>query len=139
MSTAQMCSFPRSTVSSTAAGPRARFRCIQAPGKVRRRGIGGKSCADPLQAAGQLDGSLKLVVTDINMPVMDGLEFAKALRALHPTVPIVFVTGRTTSTIASLCETDGRATVLGKPFTGETLLHIVSQALQGKGGPITGP
>jgi two-component system, cell cycle sensor histidine kinase and response regulator CckA len=87
--------------------------------------------AAALEAAGEVDGSLRLVVTDIHMPVMDGLEFAKAFRVSHPTVPIVFVTGRTTNTIASLCETDGRATVLGKPFTVETLLHIVSQALHG--------
>jgi two-component system cell cycle sensor histidine kinase/response regulator CckA len=88
--------------------------------------------AAALQLANQVDGELKLAVTDINMPVMDGLEFAKAFRALHPTIPIVFVTGKTTSTIASMCHTDGRATVLGKPFTSETLLHIVSQALHGK-------
>jgi two-component system, cell cycle sensor histidine kinase and response regulator CckA len=91
--------------------------------------------AAALQVADLMDGGLKLVVTDINMPVMDGLEFAKAFRALHPTVPIVFVTGKTTTTITSLCDTDGRATVLGKPFTGETLLHIVSQALHGSSPP----
>jgi two-component system, cell cycle sensor histidine kinase and response regulator CckA len=88
--------------------------------------------AAALQAAGQFDGELKLVVTDINMPVMDGLEFAEGFRKLHPDVPVVFVTGKTTTTITSLCQTDGRATILGKPFTPATLLHIVSQALHGE-------
>jgi CheY-like chemotaxis protein len=95
------------------------------------RVIQAENGAAALEASAGLDGGLQLVVTDINMPVMDGIEFAKAFRRQHPSIPIVFVTGKTTSSIMSLCATDGRATVLGKPFTAETLLHIVSQALHG--------
>src|SRR4051794_10382761 len=46
-----------------------------------------------LQAARRLTGSLSLVVTDINMPVMSGLEFAREFRPLQPRVPILFITG----------------------------------------------
>ncbi len=50
--------------------------------------------AAALETARRLKGGLGLVVTDIHMPVMDGLEFARALRPLQPTVPILFITGR---------------------------------------------
>src|SRR5687767_14539212 len=47
-----------------------------------------------LEIARALDGSLGLVVTDVHMPVMSGLEFASQLRSLHPDVPILFISGR---------------------------------------------
>lgn len=35
-----------------------------------------------------------LVITDINMPGFNGFEVAEHARARHPTIPILFVTGR---------------------------------------------
>jgi CheY-like chemotaxis protein len=65
-----------------------------------------------LTAAKQLVGSLSLVVTDINMPVMSGLEFAREFRPLQPRVPVLFITG-----------IDSRLTVQeAKRFGGEVLL-----------------
>ena len=50
--------------------------------------------AAALRAAVGLDGALKLVVTDIHMPVMNGIEFAREFRPHHPAVPVLFITGR---------------------------------------------
>ncbi|MEZ4712567.1 MAG: response regulator [Caldilineaceae bacterium] len=37
--------------------------------------------------------SVDLIVTDINMPVINGIELAYRIRAMHPQVPIIFVSG----------------------------------------------
>lgn len=37
---------------------------------------------------------LSLIVTDINMPGFSGFEVAEHARARHPTIPVIFVTGR---------------------------------------------
>ncbi len=50
--------------------------------------------AEALKTALTLKGKLSLVVTDIRMPVMDGLDFALAFRPHFPTVPILFMTGK---------------------------------------------
>ena len=87
--------------------------------------------ASALQAARRLDGSLSLVVTDINMPVMDGLEFARALRATDRQIPFLFVTALD----PALVHIDGlKAEILSKPFTPDAFLEAVSRLLT----PVTG-
>jgi two-component system, chemotaxis family, chemotaxis protein CheY len=79
--------------------------------------------ASALQAARRLDGSLNLVITDINMPVMDGLEFARALRATDGEIPFLFITGLDPAIIH---EAGFRAAVLWKPFTPDAFLEKVA-------------
>ena len=38
--------------------------------------------------------SINLVISDINMPIMDGLEFLKKLREINSDIPFIFVTAR---------------------------------------------
>jgi CheY-like chemotaxis protein len=78
-----------------------------------------------LQTARRINGGLGLVVTDIHMPVMDGLEFARQFRPLHPAVPILFITGRDLP--ASPHESVPTNELLRKPFRSEAFLAAVSQ------------
>lgn len=74
-------------------------------------------------------GRLDLLVTDMTMPGMDGAALARELRAGHPQLAALFMSG-------SLDETppppnaDGR--FLQKPFSIDTLLMAVRAALGGK-------
>jgi two-component system cell cycle sensor histidine kinase/response regulator CckA len=81
-----------------------------------------------LEIARALDGELSLVVTDLHMPVMDGLEFARQFRSLHPLVPILFISGRDLPerplSLESWC-TD----MLRKPFHTEVFLDAVGRLL----------
>jgi DNA-binding response OmpR family regulator len=84
-----------------------------------------------METARRLDGALRLVVTDIHMPVMDGLEFARQFRPLHPSVPILFITGRDLPP-----NPDGSALAadfLRKPFRSEAFLARV-RSLHGRTG-----
>jgi CheY-like chemotaxis protein len=88
--------------------------------------------ASALQVARRLDGSLSLVITDINMPVMDGLEFAGALRATDRKVPFLFITGVDP---ALIYEAGFQAEVLWKPFTPDDFLEKVKLMISRISGP----
>jgi CheY-like chemotaxis protein len=81
-----------------------------------------------LQAARRFDGALGLIVTDIDMPVMDGLQFAAALRKTDRELPILFITGLDPSLIY---QSNIQASVLAKPFTPDAFLELVSRLLRG--------
>lgn len=85
--------------------------------------------AAALQLARRLNGSLSLVVTDINMPVMDGLEFARAFRVTDTRVPFLFITGSADPALFAEIAVDGG--VLPKPFTAETFLEAVGRVAPG--------
>ena len=71
-----------------------------------------------------------MVVTDVVMPRMGGIELARRLRQTHANVPILFVTGYVEQSEA-LHESAAGAPVLLKPFSPEALLRAVSAALHG--------
>jgi DNA-binding response OmpR family regulator len=81
-----------------------------------------------LRAARRLAGSLRLVVTDINMPVMSGLEFAREFRPTQPRVPILFITGVDSRTASLEAERLG-AELLIKPFGPDVFVNTVSRIL----------
>jgi CheY-like chemotaxis protein len=81
-----------------------------------------------LQAARRLAGSLRLVITDINMPVMNGLELARAFRSVLPTVPILFITGVDSPANAHEADRLGVELLL-KPFGPEVFIDIVTRLL----------
>lgn len=80
-----------------------------------------------LRAAQLADGGLSLVVTDIHMPVMNGIEFAREFRPLHPTIPVLFITGRDPAGTEDPDYLD--AHLLRKPFRSEAFLAAVGRLL----------
>ena len=81
-----------------------------------------------LTAANHLVGSLSLVVTDINMPIMSGLEFAREFRPLQPRVPILFITGIDSRLTLQETKRFG-GEVLLKPFGPEAFVASVTRVL----------
>jgi DNA-binding response OmpR family regulator len=88
--------------------------------------------AAALQAARRLDGSLSLVITDLNMPIMDGLEFARALQRTDRTVPFLFITAMDPALIG---DSGIRAEILVKPFEPDIFVETVTRLAR----PIAGP
>ncbi len=54
-----------------------------------------------------------LVITDIRMPGMDGIEFARRIKRRQPELPVIFITGAFNSSILKTIKADG---FLPKPF-----------------------
>jgi len=70
--------------------------------------------------------TVDLILTDVRMPRMDGFALVRAARALHPEVPVVFMTGYAGSAIRPEFP---HAVVLDKPFSPEELLKTVNRVL----------
>ena len=62
-------------------------------------------------------GIIELVLTDVNMPVMDGMELVRALQKLPAPPRIAAMSGRFDSQIRAGLRALGVAALLGKPFT----------------------
>ncbi len=81
------------------------------------------------------ENSVDVVVTDVGMPGMGGLEMARAAKALAPRVPVVIVTGwaeRDDITNARGREVDA---VLIKPVDPDALTKTVSDVARRSGRP----
>ncbi|MEI2721872.1 MAG: response regulator [Gemmatimonadales bacterium] len=77
----------------------------------------------------ELLGAIRLVLTDMMMPVMDGPATINALLARNPALPIIATSGLdVSSTTAHAAHGEVKA-VLSKPFTAESLLRTVRDVL----------
>jgi len=78
----------------------------------------------------------ELVITDIVMPKMDGTAMIGELRADHPYVAIVAISGCGQTRDVNLLEIPSELNIQGtlaKPFTREQLSNVVRDALAGGG------
>ncbi|MXN74135.1 response regulator [Burkholderia sp. 4701] len=73
-----------------------------------------------------------IVLTDINMPLMNGYEFARTARAEQSTVPIVAISASVTGDELSRCKASGISKVLTKPVSLEQLHELLSSVVKGK-------
>jgi two-component system response regulator FlrC len=69
----------------------------------------------------------ELVITDIKMPGMDGLELLRQVKALHPELPVVIMTGFATVDTAVEAMKQGAFDYLLKPFPVEVIEETVAR------------
>jgi len=72
---------------------------------------------------------LDVVVTDVRMPEMDGMEFLARLKAMSPDVPVVLLTAHGTIDAAVEAMKLGAFDFLTKPFQREQLKNVVTKAV----------
>jgi CheY-like chemotaxis protein len=73
-----------------------------------------------------------LVLTDIIMPEMEGIELIRAVRKIHPSTPVIAISGggRTgNADFLRVAKTFGAAAIMQKPFEMDALLNIVQTSL----------
>lgn len=85
-----------------------------------------------LVARAQLDGRLRLVVSDLAMPTMGGRELGNRLREQGHRVPLLFITGYPERDVERLGLLDTDQEVLGKPFTPEAPVERARQLAAGE-------
>ena len=95
---------------------------------LRRQGYDVLEAEGPLAALALLQSSTRhiaLLVTDVVMPEMSGVELATRARQLHPDLAVVFMSGYE----PGLMDPDTARQVLQKPFTPPQLVRAVKLAL----------
>jgi CheY-like chemotaxis protein len=73
---------------------------------------------------------IDLVVTDLVMPEMGGRELADALQAMRPDLPVLFMSGYSDDEVTRRGIADSRVAFLAKPFTTDSLVGAVREALK---------
>ena len=75
-----------------------------------------------------------VMITDMKMPGMDGLELMKTAQELKKTLPVVILTGHATVDNGIHSLEEGACEYLLKPFNTETLMLAVKGALKNRSG-----
>jgi len=91
---------------------------------LERAGYEVFACADGDEAAAALDETWDLLLTDIVMPGLDGIEVARRAAARDPSLRIMFITGFAAVALAAGDAAPLGAKVLSKPIH---LREIVSE------------
>lgn len=73
----------------------------------------------------------KLILSDLNMPEMSGIDFLKEIRAADNHVPFGFVTSEISAEMKVLAMNTGADFLIGKPFTPEAIEEALSPILGG--------
>lgn len=71
-----------------------------------------------------------ILITDINLPGIDGLELMKRVVTQDPTLPVILITGHGDITMAVGAMRDGAYDFIEKPFSSELMLDVVRRAVE---------
>jgi CheY-like chemotaxis protein len=99
---------------------------------LRKRGyrvLEAENGADAISKWGSEVERIDLLVTDIVMPVMNGLKLAEELRRRRPTIRIVFMSGHAEEVISRQSGIESAQELLTKPFLPDVLVRRVHEIL----------
>jgi len=97
---------------------------------LTRAGHEVESCADGLAALAALGGGVfDLLLADIIMPGMDGIELSHKAAALHPALKVMFITGFAAVAQSQQSSAEPGPRVLSKPFHLKELVDQVESLL----------
>jgi two-component system, cell cycle sensor histidine kinase and response regulator CckA len=88
---------------------------------------------DALSLLAARDGEIDLVLSDMVMPGMGGVELANRVRAQTPKLPVLLMTGYTEEAITRAGDRPIDEHIIEKPFTLHTMLERVRWALAANG------
>ncbi|MDO8946089.1 MAG: response regulator [Desulfocapsaceae bacterium] len=87
---------------------------------------------DALRLSREHTGEIRLLITDVVMPEMNGRDLAENLLNLYPELKILFMSGYTADIIAHNGILDERVNFIQKPFSTNDLAIKVREALEGE-------
>jgi two-component system chemotaxis response regulator CheY len=92
-----------------------------------------ETACDGQQGLAKIQGGLKpdLIITDINMPKMDGLELIRNVRKLLRFTPILTLTTESQQTKRDEAKRLGASGWMVKPVGGADLVKVIRQLLPG--------
>src|SRR5262245_42051969 len=104
--------------------PGVRFALTEVLSDRGHRVIAAASGAEALEL---LDG-VDVVVTDLAMPGMDGLELVQQIAARAPALPVILVTAHGSEQVLRIASSRGVCRCVPKPFDIDELARVIEQA-----------
>jgi CheY-like chemotaxis protein len=89
-----------------------------------KRAKNGKEAVEMVEA-----GGIDLVLMDIKMPIMDGLEATKLIKESHPDLPVLALTANAFDSDRHLALEAGCNDFLAKPVNSEKCLSMIGKYL----------
>ncbi|MEX2380878.1 MAG: response regulator [Opitutales bacterium] len=93
------------------------------------RTLGAHSGKEALEIFRDQSEEIAVIISDLDMPRMNGLQLLKEVRTINPDVPFIASTGYLEPVVKSRLFVEGMFDFLNKPFRGEELLAKVRKAL----------
>lgn len=94
-------------------------------------GLDVKACAGAHEALEVIDSAFTgVVVSDVRMSGINGLELFRRLRLRDPDLPVILITGHGDIAMAVEAMREGAYDFLAKPYSGEHLLGSIRRALE---------
>jgi DNA-binding NtrC family response regulator len=87
------------------------------------------SVASGREALDALEG-VDVVVTDLSMPGMDGLELVSQIAARAPTLPVILLTAHGSENLVRIASSRGACGCLSKPFDIDEIARVVECAVR---------
>jgi len=94
---------------------------------LRDRGYRVVSASSGAQALGLLAG-VEVVVTDLSMPGMDGLELMSHIAARAPSLPVILLTAHGSENMVRIASSHGACGCLSKPFDIDEIARAIECA-----------
>ena len=96
---------------------------------LERCGYSVRAAATALEALANIEKQAPdVVISDIAMPGMDGLELCRRLQARCPQVPVVLMSGQATGIDPERIRHAGAYALLAKPFTMRQVIDLINEA-----------
>lgn len=97
---------------------------------LEREGFVVQSAEDGVQAMAAIENNMPmLVVTDLQMPEMNGLELVASVKQTIPSLPVILTTSQGNEKIASQALKAGAASYVPKRELNETLIPVLQQVM----------
>jgi len=97
---------------------------------LKMQGYSVASAGDGTRALEMLGAApFDLVLSDVRMPHVDGIELCRQMRALHPRVPVVLMTGLSATENDAILSASGAHALLHKPIRIRRLQEILCGAV----------
>ncbi len=91
------------------------------------------SVGDPREALEIFSKSgIELVITDLRMPGMSGIELAKEIKSKNPKAKIILVTGYNSPQVEKEAKEVGISYAISKPLKAEVIKNVVEEVLMGE-------
>lgn len=88
---------------------------------------------EALKQINQSAEDVNLIVTDLIMPEMDGIELIERIRPLHPHMKYIMISGSTDKSLLDQYTSDNNIPLLAKPFNIDQLATCVQDTLRASG------